>query len=113
MAVDKDTKWADEQDAQMDKGKEIVSKASDDALEYVADILENMNDRQWRKMAVESQAVEMGVGIGIAEFLVPIVYKDMQKGLHKKLKVPKEIAESIRHIYIGQVVKNIVKELDK
>lgn len=111
--ADKDREWSDKQDALIDKGEGIVRQASNDALEYTADIVQNMNDRQWRKMAVESQAVQMGVGIALAEHLVPVIYKDMQKGLHKKLKVSKDTAMTLRHIYIGQVIKHIAKELNK
>lgn len=111
--TDKDREWSDKQDELIDRGKDIVQEASNEALEYVADIVQNMNDRQWRKMAVESQAIQMGVGVGIAEHLVPVIYKDMQKGLHKRLKVPKETAVALRQIYIGQVIKHIAKELDE
>lgn len=110
--TDKDREWSDKQDELIDRGKDIVQQASNEALEYMADIVQNMNDRQWRKMAVESQAIQMGVGVGIAEHLVPVIYKDMQKGLHKRLKVPKETAVALRQIYIGQVIKHIVKELN-
>lgn len=110
--TDKDREWSDKQDELIDRGKDIVQEASNEALEYMADIVQNMNDRQWRKMAVESQAIQMGVGVGIAEHLVPVIYKDMQKGLHKRLKVPKETAVALRQIYIGQVIKHIVKELN-
>lgn len=109
---DDDNKWADKQDAIMDDGKDIIKGASDEALEYVADIIQNMNDRQWRKMAVETQAVEMGVGVGMAEHLVPVIYNDMRKNMRKRTKLSKEHAEAIRHIYIGRVIKNVVKELN-
>lgn len=109
---DSDQAWADMQDNIVNEGKDIVERANKHALEYMADVVQNMPDKQWRKMAVESQAIQMGVGVGIAEHLVPIIYKDMQKGLHKRLKIPKETAVAVRHIYIGQVIKYIVKELN-
>ena len=111
-ATNADQEWSDKQDALIDMGKDIVEQANHHALEYMADVVQNMTDKQWRKMAVESQAIQMGVGIGLAEHLVPTVYKDMQKGLHKRLKIPKETAQAVRQIYIGQVVKYIVKELN-
>lgn len=108
-----DIKWADAQEASIDEGIELIKEASNEALEYIQDALEHLDDRAWRKMVVESQAIEMGVGKGLAEHLVPVVYKDMQKTLHKKLKIKKSTALAVRHIYIGRVIKNIQKELSK
>ena len=106
-------KWIDEQEKLMDVGNDIIKHASDEALEYVRDAIENINDTQWRKMAMGTQAIEMGIGIGIVEHLVPSIYADMEKTLHKKLKVTKETARALRHIYIGRVVKNIRRELNE
>ncbi len=106
-------KWIDEQEELMDIGRSIVMEASDEALEYVSDAIENISDMQWRKMTMSTQSVEMGVGIGIAEALVPIIYKDMEKSLHKKLKISKQTATALRHIYIGRVVKNITRRLNE
>ena len=112
--LDKATqKWIANQEKLMDEGEIIIKSASDEALEYVRDALENINDRQWRKMVMETQAVEMGVGIGIAEHLVPVIYADMEKNLHKKLKISKETARALRHVYIGRVVKNIRRSLNE
>ena len=111
--LDKATKeWIAEQEKQMAVGEDIIKAASDEALEYVADAVQNLNDRQWRKMVMETQIVEMGVGVGMAEHLFPIIYKDMEKGLHKRLKVSKDTARGLQHIYIGRVVKNVRKALN-
>lgn len=107
-----DQKWIDEHEELMAKGEQAIKRASEEALEYVVDAIENINDKQWRKMAMSTQAMEMGVGVGIAEHLVPVIYKDMEKSLHKKLKVPKDTARALRHIYIGRVIKNLRKELN-
>lgn len=104
--------WADKQDAIIDDGAELVKKAHEEALDYVTDVVNNLGDRQWRKMSVETQAVEMGAGKAIADHLIPVIYNDMKKGLHKRLKLPKEQADAVREIYIGRVVKNLVKELN-
>lgn len=106
-------KWVAEQEQAMAVGESIIKDASDEALEYIRDAVENIHDRQWRKMVMETQIVEMGIGVGIAEHLVPVIYKDMEKTLHKRLKVPKETARALRHIYIGRVVKNIRRKLDE
>lgn len=118
MAQNKDLdqstmEWIEKQEKLMEEGQDIIKQASDEALEYVKDALENISDKQWRKMVMETQAVEMGVGVGIAEHLVPVIYGDMQKSLHKKLKVPKETSEALRHIYIGRVIKNIRRSLNE
>lgn len=102
-----------EQQDIMLEGESIIKSASDEALEYVRDAIENLNDKQWRKMVMATQAVEMGVGVGIAEHLVPVIYNDMGKSLHKKLEVSKGTAEALRHIYIGRVVKNVRKALNE
>lgn len=106
-------KWVEDQEKLMDEGNDIVVNASNEALEYVADALENITDRQWRKMAMETQAIEMGVGMAIAEGLVPDIYRDMEKRMHKRLKVNKTTAQAIRHIYIGRVIKNVRKALNE
>jgi hypothetical protein len=105
--------WVAEQERLMDVGGDIIRQASDEALEYVADALEHINDRQWRKMAMETQSVEMGIGVGMAEFLVPSVYNDMEKNMHKRLKLNKQTAQALRHIYIGRVIKNVRKALNE
>lgn len=104
--------WSDKQDELLQDGQDLVGRASDEALDYLADAVENMNDKQWRKMSVETQAIEMGIGIGLAEIVVPKIYEDMKKAARKKLKVKADTAEVLRRIYIGRVVKNIRKELN-
>lgn len=108
-----DVKWIAEQEALMAEGEEIIKEASNEAIEYLADAVENINDRQWRKMVMSTQAVEIGIGVGIAEHLVPVIYNDMQKNMHKKFKVSKETAQALRHIYIGRVIKNVRKALNE
>ena len=105
-------KFIAEQEALMNEGHDLIKRASDEALEYVADAVENINDKAWRKMAMSSQAVEMGIGVGMAEYLLPVVYADMDKSLHKRLKISKDTARALRHIYIGRVIKNVRKELN-
>lgn len=104
--------WIKKQEELMDEGERIIREASNEALEYVADAVENINDKQWRKMVMESQAVEMGVGIGMAEYLIPQIYNDMAKNIHKKLKLPKETGVALRHVYIGRVMKNVRKAIN-
>lgn len=105
-------KWIEEQEQLVAEGEAIVKEASNEALEYVTDAIENINDRQWRKMVMSSQAVEIGVGVAMAEHLLPVIYRDMEKNLHKKIKVSKHTAQALRHIYIGRVVKNVRKALN-
>lgn len=113
MALDEATrKWIDEQETLMAEGEGIVAEASNEALEYLMDAVQNINDKQWRKMAMSTQSVEMGVGVGLAEHLMPKIYKDMEKNMHKKLKLTKDTARALRHIYIGRVIKNVRKGLD-
>jgi hypothetical protein len=110
---DKNTlEWVAEQEKKMAIGEEIVKRASDEALDYIGDAIQNMTDVQWRKMSMETQIVEMGVGVTLADNLVPKIYKDMEKKLHKKLNLPKNVATAVRHIYMGRVIKNIRKELN-
>lgn len=109
--TDEDKKWVDENEQQMIEGREIVDRAVEDALEYLSDTLENLGDRQWRKMTMGSQPLEMGIGQALADNLIPHVYQKMQKEMHKKLKIKKKTAEVLRHIFIGRVIKNIRKEL--
>lgn len=112
--LDKATlKWIAQQEDLMEEGEQIIKRASDEALEYIRDAVENITDKQWRKMAMGTQAVEMGIGVGLAEHLVPVIYGDMESKLHKRLKLPKETARALRHIYIGRVVKNVRKALNE
>lgn len=110
---EKSLKWIKEHEQLMKEGERIIQDASDEALEYVRDALENINDRAWRKMVMSTQIKEMGIGVGIAEHVVPVIYKDMEKRMHKRLKVDKSTAQALRHIYIGRVIKNIRRELDE
>lgn len=112
--LDQSTKdWIETQEGLMEEGRALTKQASDEAFDYVSDAIENLNDVQWRKMSMESQAVEMGIGQAMAEHLVPMIYQDMEKNLHKKLKIKKETATALRHIYIGRVIKNIRKALNE
>lgn len=106
-------KFVAEQEKLMEVGEGIIKTASDEALEYIKDAVENLNDRQWRKMVMSTQIVEMGVGVGIAEHLVPQIYNEMEKKLHKQLKLPKETSRALRHIYIGRVIKNVRRALNE
>ena len=112
--LDKDTlEWINKQEKLMHEGEKILAEASNEALEYMQDAVENLPDRQWRKMVMETQSVEMGVGVSIVDHLVPVIYRDMEKTLHKRLKVPKDTARALRHIYIGRVIKNVRKALNE
>lgn len=102
-----------EQEDLMALGENIIKEASDEALDYLKDAIENISDAEWRKMTIKTQAVEMGVGVGLAEHLVPNIYNDMTKSAHKKLKVSKSTAQALRHIYIGRVIKNIRSKLNE
>lgn len=103
--------WADKQEALINNGEAVVKRASDEALDYLKDVMENVGDQAWRKVSVETQAFEMGLGMAVAEHLIPVIYKDMEKTMHKRLKIPKDAAKMLRHIYIGRVFKNIIKEV--
>lgn len=109
--TDADEKWIGTQEELMERGQKLVQQASDEALDYLGDAVQNITDRQWRKMAMETQALEMGAGIALAEHVVPQIYQDMEKKLRKRLKVTKNVEQSLRHIYIGRVIKNVRKEL--
>lgn len=113
MPNEYDQDWIDQQTKTMDEGTDIVKAASDEALDYVADAIENLTDKQWRKMVMETQALQMGIGVALAESLLPEVYEDMKRSLHKKIKVEKGTAEALRHIYIGRVVKNIIRSFNE
>lgn len=106
-------KFIAEQEELMAEGEAIIKEASDEALTYIADAVEHINDKAWRKMAMSTQIVEMGIGVGLAEHLVPVIYGDMESKLHKRLKLPKETARALRHIYIGRVVKNVRRKLNE
>jgi hypothetical protein len=112
--LDKATQdWIAKNESLFDEGEALLKNASNEALDYVGDAIEHMNDRAWRKMTMETQMIEIGIGSALAESLVPIIYKDMEKTLHKKLKISKETAQALRHIYIGRVIKNIRKALNE
>lgn len=111
-ATDSDMTWINEQEKLMEDGEQMVRRASDEALDYLQDAVENLGDAQWRRMVIASQATEMGVGGAIADHVVPKVYNDIPKRLSKKLKIPREVAEALAHIYIGRVIRNVRKELN-
>lgn len=118
MAKDDALKWAQKQEEQMLLGAEQVADASNDALEYLIDVVENIRDKKWREMAVEQQAYEMGVGEVFAENLIPEIYNDMGKRLRKTLKksglkLNQSETMMLRRIYIGRVVKNIGRMLNE
>lgn len=108
-----DLKWIKEQEVILDEGRELVRAASDEALSYMTDAMENMGDRAWRKMAVSTQAIEIGVGKTIADVIIPQVYNDMRKRLHKKANMPVNVSHALIDIYIGRLIKNIRRALDE
>jgi hypothetical protein len=114
MATDKDREWSDKIDQIINvEASELARKAHEDALEYLQDVIENMGDKQWRKMGVDSQAIEIGVGIQLHERIVPAIVGDMKKNMHKRLKLSKEVCQVLTNIYMGRVVKNLVKAINE
>lgn len=111
--TDEEQKWVEEQEDLHNVGMKIIQEAVEEALDYFNDAVENLDDRAWRKMTVATQAVETGVGEGLGEYVLPVVYARMKKDMHKKLKIPKERAEMLRFIFMGRVVKNIVKAINE
>ena len=112
MGKKEDLQWSKKQEEDLETGMMMVRKAHDDALDFMTDAIENMNDRAWRKMVVESQSKEMGVGLALMD-VVARTYEDMGKRLHKKIKVPKKTGDMLRNIYIGRLVKALRKELNE
>lgn len=108
-----DEQLIEELTGEMDKGREIIINASMEAIEYVSEAIENINDVNWRKMVVRGQALEMGAGRALADKLVPDIYNDMKKKMPRRLKINKELAYALTEIYIGRVVKNLVAEVNK
>lgn len=106
-----DKEWVDRNDKLMNEGADLGKRASLEAIEYVQDAIDNLNDKQWRKMAVNNQALEMGIGKALGGVIVPQIYNDMPKQFHKKLKVSKPMAQAMADIYLGRVIKNIIKEV--
>ena len=106
-------KWILKHEKLMEEGGDIVDAAVTEALDYLQDAIDNLNDRQWRKMTMSTQVVEMGIGVMLAERVVPVLYNEMAKNMHKKLKVTPETAQALRHIFIGRVIKNVRKALDE
>lgn len=101
--------WIDEHEKLMLEGNDILDKAVEEAIDYLQDAIENMGDKQWRKMVMGTQIVEMGIGVAFAEHLMPTIYNPMQKNMHKKLKIKKETAVALQHIFVGRVIKNIIR----
>jgi hypothetical protein len=102
-------KWIEENEKLMLEGNDILDKAVEEAIDYLQDAIENMGDKQWRKMVMGTQIVEMGIGVAFAEHLMPTIYNPMQKNMHKKLKIKKETAVALQHIFVGRVIKNIIR----
>lgn len=111
---DPDQIWADKMEALNEEGADIVKRSTDEALSYLESVLENIDDSEYRRIAVDTQAVEMGVGEAIMGIVAPIA-KDMEgrrfkKGL-KGLSNPDNAARMLRGIYLGRTIKNIAKEM--
>lgn len=104
--------WSDEQVKQTKIGEGIAIDAANNALDFINDVIENYADLAWRKMVVETQAVEIGIGRTLGLHIVPEIFNDIAKKLRKQ-RMPKEHAEMIRDLFIGRVVKNIRKQLNE
>lgn len=118
MLQDPDMKWADGMEEAGQKGARLVTKAADEALEYVATVVDSIEDKEYRRIAVEGRALEIGVGRALVEQVAPVL-NDMDKTMHKKLKglggsreKDKMVANVLANIYIGRVIENIVKEVN-
>lgn len=112
MTKTADEKWQDEADELLTRGEGITRQASDDALEYVTDVINNLNDKAWRKMAVMQHAVEIGTGVAVAEVAVNKIYNTMRKHFSKKVKLNAQDADMVARIYMGRLMQNIVKGLN-
>lgn len=114
MAEDPDIVWANKMDELGRSGFEMVKRAATEALEYMNLVIENLDDDEYRRIAVDTQMVEMGVGDGLMDIVYPIA-EDMRKKLHKEFKHtnnPKNTAKMLRGIFLARTVKNIMKELN-
>lgn len=108
-----DQAWVDEQMAGIALGEDIVNKATDEALDYLQQIMENANDKSWRKMAFNGRAVEVGIGHALTEHVAPFINDTLRKGMRKELKLDKREVESLINIFLGRSMQNIVKALDE
>lgn len=118
MLRDPDMKWADDMEEAGQEGARLVTKAADEALEYMATVVDSIEDKEYRRIAVEGRALEIGVGRALVSQVAPVL-NDMDKTMHKKLKglgggkeKDKMVANVLANIYIGRVIENIVKEVN-
>lgn len=99
---------------QADRAIDIISKSSDEALDYMGTFMENMGDKDYRVMVAETHALEIAVGIAMREHVIPVM-ASMEKDLPRLLKrngVKKEAAAGvIVPIFFGRFIKNLVKEM--
>lgn len=107
-----DFDWVVRNEQLMEEGTQALAEASNEALEYMQMVAENAEDREWRRMAVEQHAFEIGVGLGLEEHVARIT-KSMRKTMHRKFKIPKYAARILTNIYLGRLVKNIREVLDE
>ena len=110
--------WVDAQADELSRGSDIIQEANRVALDAVQQLVENFGNVGYQQIIIERSALAIGIGSALAEGLIPEVYDDMQRTLHKTIKgmgkqKAKTFAEMLRHIYIGKVIEHIHKELSK
>jgi hypothetical protein len=106
-----DQKWLDEVNKLSEEGDSIAKRSSAESAEYTELLLSNFEDKNYCQMAVKHHAIEAAIGQYFVEAAAPLFF-DMQKTLQKKAKMSKKNAETCARIYVGRLVRNIVKELN-
>lgn len=118
--VNHDIKLTPEQQKQADgitklqqEGEIIVDKAVEESLDYFDDLMENISDVNWRAMAAEQHALEIGVGVTLAERVVPLLYEKMKRTMGKRVGMPQEAVDVMVAIMIGRVIKNVRRAMNE
>lgn len=107
-----DKEWVDTTYALMGEGEDLVNDAAEEALEYLEEVMQNAEDKNWRKMSMGTHALEMGIGHGLIDHVAPFVNDTLRKKMKKELKFDDDVVNNLSGIYLGRVIKNIKKAVD-
>lgn len=108
-----DLAWAIKQATVAQEGVDLLSKASDDAIEFIAEVSDELNNKEFKTVTTERLSLHIGIALTLVDKIIPDVYWDMRKSLPKKIGVSKSQAEMIANLYLARTIKNLAEALAK
>lgn len=107
-----DEKWLNKFNKLSKEGVLIAERSDMESREYIELLLDNMNDKNYRQIAIDLHSIEAAIGQSFVDIVAPNFLK-LQTVLRKDAKMRKHDADFVARIYVGRFIRNVVEELNR